>query len=318
MSRGIDGTFFEIHHHNTAEGKYWNPALDSFTAENWREKVREIAALGMEIQLQRLRDGVDVVIGTPGRVLDLMRRGKLDFSALRFAVLDEADKCGIKVFLGNGFYGDWTKPGVNITSSEVIDRSFKAMDELTEKYARHKSFYGWYFPDETCIILRFSGNFMKYVNLCSARCREITPDKKTLIAPYGTNLTLTNSKYIDALASLDVDFIAYQDEIGVKKTRVWQSERIFERLKKAHDKAGRAALWADIELFKFEGMVYKSALLPADFKRIERQIANVAPYADKIIGYQYIGLMNPDDSGSFAGHESSAELYRQYAEYLKK
>lgn len=86
---------------------------------------------------------------------------------------------------------------------------------------------------------------------------------------------------------------------------------------KAHDKAGRAALWADIELFKFEGMVYKSALLPADFKRIERQIANVAPYADKIIGYQYIGLMNPEDSGSFAGHESSAELYRQYAEYLK-
>ena len=42
--------------------------------------------------------------------------------------------------------------------------------------------------------------------------------QKTLIAPYGTNLTLTNSKYIDALASLDVDFIAYQDEIGVKKT----------------------------------------------------------------------------------------------------
>ena len=232
-----------------------------------------------------------------------------------------AEREGLKpsqVFLGNGFYGDWTKPGVNITSGEVIDRSFKAMDELTEKYAHHSSFYGWYFPDETCIILRFSGNFMKYVNLCSARCHEITPDKKTLIAPYGTNLTLTNSKYIDALASLDVDFIAYQDEIGVKKTRVWQSERIFERLKKAHDKAGRAALWADIELFKFEGMVYKSALLPADFKRIERQIANVAPYADKIIGYQYIGLMNPDDSGSFAGHESSAELYRQYAEYLKK
>ena len=46
----------------------------------------------IEIQLQRLRDGVDVVIGTPGRVLDLMRRGKLDFSALRFAVLDEADE----------------------------------------------------------------------------------------------------------------------------------------------------------------------------------------------------------------------------------
>lgn len=158
---------------------------------------------------------------------------------------------------------------------------------------------------------------MKYVNLCSARCHEITPDKKTLIAPYGTNLTLTNSKYIDALASLDVDFIAYQDEIGVKRRACGRAKNICAP-EKAHDKAGRAALWADIELFDFEGMVYKSALLPADFERIERQIANVAPYADKIIGYQYIGLMNPEDSGSFAGHESSAELYRQYAEYLKK
>ena len=44
MSRGIDGTFFEIHNHNTAEGNYWKPALDSFTSENWREKVRLIAA----------------------------------------------------------------------------------------------------------------------------------------------------------------------------------------------------------------------------------------------------------------------------------
>mgnify|MGYP000267267243 CR=1 FL=1 len=158
---------------------------------------------------------------------------------------------------------------------------------------------------------------MKYVNLCSARCREITPDKRHLSRPTAQSYA-HKLEYIDALASLDVDFIAYQDEIGVKKTRVWQSERIFARLKKAHDKAGRAALWADIELFKFEGMVYKSALLPADFERIERQIANVAPYADKIIGYQYIGLMNPEDSGSFAGHESSAELYRQYAEYLNK
>ncbi|MDR0931766.1 MAG: DEAD/DEAH box helicase [Victivallales bacterium] len=46
----------------------------------------------IEIQLSRLRDGIDVVIGTPGRILDLMRRKKLDFSALKFAVLDEADE----------------------------------------------------------------------------------------------------------------------------------------------------------------------------------------------------------------------------------
>ncbi len=46
----------------------------------------------IEVQFARLRDGVDVVIGTPGRVLDLIHRGKLDFSELKFAVLDEADE----------------------------------------------------------------------------------------------------------------------------------------------------------------------------------------------------------------------------------
>ena len=48
MNRKIDGTFFEFHHHNTPEGKYWNPAIDRFTGDEWREKVREIASLGME------------------------------------------------------------------------------------------------------------------------------------------------------------------------------------------------------------------------------------------------------------------------------
>ncbi len=314
MARGLDGTFFDFHHHNTAEGKYFNPALDSFTESDWRQKVREIAELKMEYIIIMATALFDRCYFDS----EVFPRANIPCADPIEAVLDEADKLNINVFLGNGFYGDWTKPSVNITSEEVLDRTFRAMDELAKKYSHHKSFYGWYFPDEVCIILRFSKKFINYVNLCTKRCREITPGKKTLIAPYGTNLTLTNSYYVDALASLDVDFIAYQDEIGVQKTRVWQSERIFARLKKAHDKAGRAALWADIELFKFEGMVYKSALLPADFSRIQRQIENVSPYVDKIIGYQYTGLMNPKNSPSFAGHESSAKFYEEYSEYLKK
>ena len=46
----------------------------------------------MENQLRRLRKGVDVVVGTPGRVLDHIKRGTLKLDALKFAVLDEADE----------------------------------------------------------------------------------------------------------------------------------------------------------------------------------------------------------------------------------
>lgn len=43
-------------------------------------------------QLRGLRDGAQVVVGTPGRVIDLLERGKLDLTRVGFLVLDEADE----------------------------------------------------------------------------------------------------------------------------------------------------------------------------------------------------------------------------------
>jgi ATP-dependent RNA helicase DeaD len=43
-------------------------------------------------QLRQLQRGVQVVVGTPGRVMDHMRRGSLDLSGLATLVLDEADE----------------------------------------------------------------------------------------------------------------------------------------------------------------------------------------------------------------------------------
>lgn len=43
-------------------------------------------------QLQQLKRGVHVVVGTPGRVIDHMRRGTFDVSGLKAIVLDEADE----------------------------------------------------------------------------------------------------------------------------------------------------------------------------------------------------------------------------------
>jgi ATP-dependent RNA helicase DeaD len=43
-------------------------------------------------QIKQLRQGVDIVVGTPGRVMDHMRRGTLVLSSLETLVLDEADE----------------------------------------------------------------------------------------------------------------------------------------------------------------------------------------------------------------------------------
>jgi len=43
-------------------------------------------------QVAKLQRGADVVIGTPGRVIDLIGRGALDLRSIRIVVLDEADR----------------------------------------------------------------------------------------------------------------------------------------------------------------------------------------------------------------------------------
>ena len=45
----------------------------------------------INVQLDHLRRGVHVVVGTPGRVIDHLKRGTLDFRKTKFVVLDEAD-----------------------------------------------------------------------------------------------------------------------------------------------------------------------------------------------------------------------------------
>jgi ATP-dependent RNA helicase RhlE len=43
-------------------------------------------------QIAALRSGVDLVVATPGRLIDLMEQGEVDLSGIEFLVLDEADR----------------------------------------------------------------------------------------------------------------------------------------------------------------------------------------------------------------------------------
>ncbi|BCU75816.1 DEAD/DEAH box helicase [Luteolibacter sp. LG18] len=62
------------------------------------EKMRGLRAVPvyggapMDRQLRALRDGAHIVVGTPGRLLDHVRRGSFDTSRIAHVVLDEADR----------------------------------------------------------------------------------------------------------------------------------------------------------------------------------------------------------------------------------
>ncbi len=73
-----------------------------FMAARTGHKV--LAALGgvpLEPQVKALRHGVDLLVATPGRLLDLMRRGVADLSRVEILVIDEADR-----MLDMGFWPD--------------------------------------------------------------------------------------------------------------------------------------------------------------------------------------------------------------------
>ncbi|MSU59143.1 MAG: DEAD/DEAH box helicase [Pedosphaera sp.] len=86
-------------------------------------------------QLFGLRQGAHIVIGTPGRVMDHMRRGTLKFDALKLVILDEVD-----VMLNMGFRDDielilqaTPKERQTVFFSATIPRPIQ---QLIEKYSR--------------------------------------------------------------------------------------------------------------------------------------------------------------------------------------
>lgn len=60
--------------------------------------------VGMNPQIDRIRKGVDILVATPGRLLDLQQQGHLDLSTVEILVLDEADR-----MLDMGFLPDVKK-----------------------------------------------------------------------------------------------------------------------------------------------------------------------------------------------------------------
>ncbi|MGO2187058.1 MAG: DEAD/DEAH box helicase [Microbacterium gubbeenense] len=80
-------------------------------------------------QVGALRKGVDIIIGTPGRIQDLERQGKLDLSQIQIAVLDEADHMCDLGFLEpvQEILRMTKKDGQKLLFSATLDREVSAL-----------------------------------------------------------------------------------------------------------------------------------------------------------------------------------------------
>jgi len=68
---------------------------EDLTVAGKNRNVRVLAVYGgraFEPQIDSLKRGIEIVVGTPGRLLDLARQGHLNLGHVRILVLDEADK----------------------------------------------------------------------------------------------------------------------------------------------------------------------------------------------------------------------------------
>ena len=68
---------------------------ESFRKYGRHSKIRVApiyGGVGLEAQQEKLRKGIDVVVATPGRLLDHMERQNVVFDDLEILVLDEADR----------------------------------------------------------------------------------------------------------------------------------------------------------------------------------------------------------------------------------
>ena len=81
--------------------------FDSFRSYTKYNRIRScvvFGAVGYRPQIEALERGADILIATPGRLNDLIQKGYVDLSNIRFLVLDEAD-----IMLDMGFIQDIRK-----------------------------------------------------------------------------------------------------------------------------------------------------------------------------------------------------------------
>lgn len=308
----ITGSFINLAYQDV-RNLYTNPPyMDNTDPGMWMAKVAEMKEMGMEylVFMAVANEGLAFY---PSRLMHwaypTWRMSPVD------AIMNAAAANGIKVFMSTGWAKDQDD---NLRDPKIKGRQIEMMEELSVIYGKHPAFYGWYLPVEDCLGPVLTDYAVEAVNALTARARELTPNAKILISPYGIfNSDFDDPRYEQQLSRLNVDIIAYQDEVGCVRER-YPLPRLRENWKKLraiHDKTG-VEMWANCESFAWEKGTNdrSSALIPAPYSRLlAQQAAATAGGAERIISFMMCGIYEKPDSPYQLGQPHwSGEAYEDY------
>ncbi len=121
-------------------------------------KVKSMTIYGgvsINNQIRSLRNGVHVIVGTPGRIIDLYKRRELSFNNIRFIVLDEGDRLWDMGFAPDVKY-----------ILDSISRSLKKndKDQIKAQY-QFMLFSATLDNDIRQVVKKFTGNKFEFLNL---------------------------------------------------------------------------------------------------------------------------------------------------------
>lgn len=309
----IRGTWINLAYKDV-RNKYTNPScLDNTDPELWKSKIADLAHMGMEylVVMEVANEGKAFYPSSlMERCYDSAKKSPVE------TILDEAALHGQKVFLSTG----WARnQDDDLRQPQIKKRQLEIMEEIASLYKDKKAFYGWYLPVEDCLSPVFPQHAVDAVNTLVGHAKRLTPDKKTLISPYGIYLSdFDDPRYEKQLGQVKVDIIAYQDEVGCVREPypLPKLKKSWKRLRDMHDRNG-IEMWANCELFSWEKATNdrQSALIPAPFPRILAQLAAASDGGvDKIVSFIVEGLVETPEARFQLGQPHwSQQLFKDYS-----
>ena len=321
----ISGSFFDLIHVNPFDAAYWSEPCRFWGEDNWRALMRDMHGIGIDtvICVSTAFWGRPMFAGYEKKVGIPMKFGCEDPLAV---CVDEVEKLGMKIFLGFGFRGRCSQvrdyAGMEPPWPEVWFRWNTAMAEvLMERFASRPCFAGLY--------VSYEADFREhevnlYEKLVKEYLRPACGSVKLLASPGNLGDHPNLAAFPKQVERTGLNILAPQDYGGRTSNvedalnLVRKNARALEQVRKPLQDLG-VALWSNCETFNKEPTPDgRAATIAGPIERITQQIALQAPLVEKLICYQYQGIMNRHTELVNIGHPSTNELYRGYAAYLNE